>query len=85
MSRDYSKFELDSDIPGDVILRVRKTIDAILDGGYVNSTATVDREHLAFMVSCDMQIMYYRGRTHGALEAGDRWTRMLSTRNKVRT
>lgn len=80
MPRNYDLFSIDADIPGEICLRIRKTIDAILDGGYDIS----DREHLAFLISMDMQVMYYRGKTLGVLESGDRWTKLLTTRTRER-
>jgi len=73
IDRDYSRFQIDADLPGRFAKKVYDAIDAILDGGYDTS----DRYSLAFIISQDLQIAYYRGLGDGISKASREWSMMV--------
>jgi len=84
MERDYKQFEIGPEIEPEALAKIKKTIDAILDGGYGGvSDKPTDRTHLAFCICKDMEIMYFRGFTNGMTHASNEWKSVLVKESKL--
>jgi hypothetical protein len=77
MERDYKQFDIDKEIAPEPLARIKKTIDAIIDGGYGSSESLNDRVHVAYCICKDLEIMYYRGLAAGIQQASKEWKEMV--------